>query len=210
MKSQRKLSKAEEKRLYIFNQINTDLLSKGYIKKELIGDLLKANIIGPLYGLIVSLPFIVLYFVLKIYSFDIGENYFSNYMLFMVFFIILIVAHELIHGITWAGFTKDKFKNIEFGIIWKSLNPYCTCKVPLKESEYILGLIMPCIILGIIPSLISLFNANAWFFAMGIIQILSAGGDLYILKMILDNKNNNECLYLDHPTDIGVVKFEKE
>ncbi len=69
---------------------------------------------------------------------------------------------------------------------------------------------MPCIILGIIPSLISLFNANAWFFAMGIIQILSAGGDLYILKMILDNKNNNECLYLDHPTDIGVVKFEKE
>ncbi len=100
MKSQRKLSKAEEKRLSIFNQINTDLLSKGYIKKELIGDLLKANIIGPLYGLIVSLPFIVLYFVLKIYSFDIGENYFSNYMLFMVFFIVFIVAHELIHGIT--------------------------------------------------------------------------------------------------------------
>ena len=157
-----------------------------------------------------SLPFIVLYFVLKIYSFNIGENYFSNYMLFMVLFIVFIVAHELIHGITWASFTKDKFKNIEFGIIWKSLNPYCTCKVPLKEIEYILGLIMPCIILGIIPSLISLFNANAWFFAMGIIQILSAGGDLYILKMILDNKNNNECLYLDHPTDIGVVKFEKE
>lgn len=209
MKSQRKLSKAEEKRLSIFNQINLDLLSKGYIKKDLIGDLLKANLIGLLYGLIVSLPFIVLYFLLKMYNFNIGDNYFINYMLFMIIFIVLIVVHELIHGLTWASFTKDKFKNIEFGIIWKSLNPYCTCKVPLKEKEYILGLIMPCIILGIIPSFISLFNKNAWFFAMGIIQTLSAGGDLYILKMILDNKNNNECLYLDHPTDIGVVKFEK-
>jgi hypothetical protein len=30
-----------------------------------------------------------------------------------------IILHELIHGITWAKYTKDGFKSIRFGVLWK-------------------------------------------------------------------------------------------
>lgn len=209
MSNKRKLTKAEEKRLIIFNQVSEDLISKGYRRVDLIGNHIKANIIGPLYGIIVSLPFIILLILISPDSFIVGDNYSRNYLIAMALMLVFIVIHELIHGITFSSFTEEKFKNIEFGIIWKTLNPYCTCKKPLKEKEYILGLIMPCIILGIIPCVISLINKNAWFLATGVLQIASAGGDLYILKMILDSRNNLDSIYLDHPTDIGLVKFER-
>jgi hypothetical protein len=45
----------------------------------------------------------------------------------LVGFIVLIaltigiILHELIHGITWAKYTKDGFKSIRFGVLWKFL-----------------------------------------------------------------------------------------
>jgi hypothetical protein len=46
----------------------------------------------------------------------------------LVGFIVLIatigiILHELIHGITWAKYTKDGFKSIRFGVLWKFLTP---------------------------------------------------------------------------------------
>ena len=209
MANKRKLTEAEKRRLDNFNILCDELTKQGYIKKDLTANHLAANTLGPLLGLLVALPFALILFLISPDSFLIGDNYFKNYLVYLVLFLILIVVHELIHGITFASFTKEKFKNIEFGIIWKSLNPYCTCTKPLKQNEYILGLIMPCIILGIIPCLLSLISKNAWFLFMGILQTSAAGGDLFILNLILKNKNNLDSLYLDHPTDIGLVKFEK-
>ena len=207
---ERKLTEAEEKRLVLFNKNSKDLKAKGYSEVDLTSDLIKPNIIGPLLGLLLSLPFIICFYIFNKNSFEIGENYFRNNTIFIVLLFIFIFIHELIHGLTWSLFTENKFKDIEFGFILKSLNPYCTCKTPLKENEYITGLIMPCVVLGIIPCIISLINKNTWYLYMGVVMILSAGGDLFILKMILENRNNKKSLYLDHPTDIGVVKFEKE
>ena len=38
---------------------------------------------------------------------------------------------------------------------------------------------------------------------------IAAGGDILIIKMILDNKTSKTALYLDHPTDVGLVVFQK-
>ncbi len=38
---------------------------------------------------------------------------------------------------------------------------------------------------------------------------IAAGGDILIAKMILDNKASKTALYLDHPTEIGLVVFQK-
>jgi hypothetical protein len=71
----------------------------------------------------------------------------------LVGFIVLIaltigiILHEL-HGITWAKYTKDGFKSIRFGVLWKFLTPYCHCKEPLVK-HYIIGGIMPAIVLGL-------------------------------------------------------------
>ena len=207
-KKERKYSKAEKRRLEFFNQLIDEYKNKGYTTRDLTTTPLKANLVGPLYGLVVSLPFIILFVLLyKGTPFIQGENYFRNYLIYIVLMFLFIVVHELLHGITFASFSKDGFKSIEFGVKWESLNPYCTCNTPLTRKGYILSLLMPCIVLGFIPCIISLFNKNAWYLAMGVIMILSAGGDLLICKLLLQDKEEKDELYLDHPTDIGLIKF---
>ena len=94
--------------------------------------------------------------------------------------------------------------------MWQSLNPYCACKKALKRNQYILGLLMPCIVLGIIPMIVSLFTGNLWWLAMGVLMTISAGGDLLILTLILGHKPKREEYFLDHPTQIGLLVLEKE
>lgn len=206
----RKLTDAEQIRLERFNQLSKEYIDSGYKQIDLTTTPAKANLLGSLYGFLLSLPFIVISVLLgKDTMINISDNYMVNYIIFMVLLFAGIVIHELIHGFFWSRFTKNGFKDIEFGIIWKSLNPYCTCKVPLNRKAYITGLIMPCVLLGIVPCIISFFIHNSWLLSLGAIMIISAGGDLLIFKMILESKKYDEEFYLDHPTDIGLLKFVK-
>ena len=132
------------------------------------------------------------------------------YFVFAISFIVLIVVHELVHGATWALFTGDGFKSIEFGFIKKYLTPYCTCKVALPKKAYILGALMPLILLGIIPLIISIVIGSFGLMWLGIIMVVSAAGDILIVNKILRYKTDaSDILYFDHPTDAGGIIFEK-
>jgi len=209
MEKQRKLTKQEEERLLYFEQLSADLLKEGYQKKDITAPALRANVLGTVYGLIAALPFVALFVLMHNKYLEVGDNYMRNYAITLIIIFAFIVVHELIHGLTFSMFTDNGFKDIAFGVIWKSLNPYCSCRQPLNRKQYLLALLMPCFVLGIIPCIISLFNHNAWVLFLGAIMISAAGGDLLISTMILKYKDKNESLYLDHPTNIGVVVFEK-
>jgi len=119
-----------------------------------------------------------------------------------------IIAHELIHGITWAMYTKNGFKSIKFGVLWKVLTPYCHCSEPLKVKHYITGAIMPAIILGFLPFVYSLFTGNALWLFFGIFFTMSAVGDFLIVNLV--RKENMNSLVLDHPSEVGCYVFRKE
>lgn len=211
MTKDRKLTKAEERRLQNFNKISESLKQEGYTKHDLTVSAVKANTTGIIYGLILSIPFVVINsLVNRSISVDFDNNFFTNWIIFFVTMLLLIVVHELIHGFTWGLFAKEHFKSIEFGVIWQMLTPYCTCKEPLNKKQYLLGAFMPCLVLGILPCVISWFNHNYGFFMMGVLMILSAGGDLLICKMVLSKKSDKPTLYLDHPTEVGLAMFVKE
>ena len=42
---------------------------------------------------------------------------FQGALLFIVSFIVLVVAHEFIHGLTWSMFSEHHFKDIDFGFM---------------------------------------------------------------------------------------------
>jgi len=133
-------------------------------------------------------------------------------LLFIVLFLACIVVHELIHGLTWSLFSEHHFKDIDFGFMRTTFTPYCTCASPLSRGHYIIGALMPCIVLGLIPTALGILFGWPLLFWIGIAMILSAGGDIMIVIKVLTYKSQSgsqEILVFDHPTQAGSMIFEK-
>lgn len=121
--------------------------------------------------------------------------------------IIGIVVHELIHGIFWSYFAKNGYKSIKFGIVWKAISPYCHCREPLLVKEYIIGAIMPGVILGLIPTIYSIINDNLEIFAFGTFFTLAAGGDIILIYLLRNEKMNSRVQ--DHPSEVGCYVYRE-
>ena len=192
--------------------------TENYQKEKLTINIAMANIVG----LVVLIPAILI-FALPYYF--VWKNQFSSealllffksftltsYSLFVAkYFLILIVGiilHELIHGITWAFYAKKGFKSIKFGVLWKMLTPYCHCSEPLKVYQYIIGGIMPAIILGIIPSIIAIVIGNLGMLVFGIFFTMAASGDFMIINLL--RKENPQDYTQDHPSEAGCYIYRK-
>lgn len=197
--------------------------NKDYTRELITFNLVKAN----LYAIFSIIPILIIYLIpyYLIWNKNINKEnikksiiYFKNngYLNPILIFTIIIctltigiILHELIHGITWAKFTKDGFKSIKFGVLWKFLTPYCHCKEPLLVKHYIIGGIMPAIILGVLPVIISYITGNILFLIFGFFFTIAAFGDFIIVfRIIKENKNN---LVLDHPSEVGcyIYRYNK-
>lgn len=208
-KDNRKLSKSEQKRKKLYEEKKNELLAQGYEEKDLTIGVVYANIMA----FVLGLPIIILLLILFIYKNQSGIYTFSIYgpVVFLIVFAVLVVVHELIHGLFWAIYAKNHLKSIEFGFMISSLTPYCCCKDMLTKSQYIVGGIMPTVLLGIVPAVISIFTGSLFWFIMGELMILAGGGDLTILLKLLRYKSKKEeILYMDHPYECGLVVFERE
>lgn len=204
---ERKLSEKEKKRLARMNEITKGLEEKGYRRKNQIISIAFANAMA----IVLSIPFFAafgVWFALR--------NGLSKWLggvescILLLVLLGLIAVHELIHGITWGSFAKSKLKSIEFGIQRESLTPYCTCNEPLSKSQYIIGTIMPCIILGVIPSIAGVLTNSLLLLLVGLIMIAGAGGDLTItIKMLTYHSDKKEIIIMDHPTECGFIVFER-
>ena len=133
-----------------------------------------------------------------------------NPLLFLVLFVALIVAHELIHGLSWSIFTPRHWKDVEFGFMKQYLTPYCTCRVPLAKGQYIFGALMPLVLLGLLPMLAGILAGSMGLMLLGVIMTDSAAGDILIVWKILRYRSDaGEIVYVDHPTQAGGVIFER-
>lgn len=206
---QRKLTKAEWRRKERFEQMETALSSQGYQKKDLTIGLVFANVMALVLCLPVIIVFFIAFFMRNAQFYMEGDTGREGPLLLLVW-IILIVVHELIHGMTWAIFAPSHWKSIEFGFIVKYLTPYCTCGEPLKKQQHIIGALMPTLVLGILPAVIAVFSGSMFWLLTGCLMILSGGGDLtIILKLLLYRSKGKDVVYIDHPYQAGVIAFER-
>lgn len=127
---------------------------------------------------------------------------------YIVFIISGIVIHELLHGITWALFTKKGIRSIHFGIKWEYLTPYCHCTETLKVWQYIVGGMMPLLIMGLIPSAWAMIKGNALLMFYGIFFSIAAGGDIQSMWLLRKFKSNQ--LIYDHPEELGFILEDDE
>lgn len=207
-RKERTLTSAEQKRKAVFEGICKEMERKGYLKKDLTVGVLQANIMA----LVIMLPFVVIVFGIYLRVNPVGRMAFSFHgvIAFFIAVLLLIVFHEAIHGLTWGIFAKGHRNAIAFGVIWKTLTPYCTCAEPLTKWQYVSGCAMPTLVLGFGLAAIAAAIGNFWFLVLSEIMLLSGGGDFFIiLKILLFKHSKHDVLYYDHPYACGVVAFER-
>ncbi len=205
---ERKLSKTEQQRKEKYNLICKDMEEKGYTKHDLTINVKKANILACFIAFPLAIIMFGIFWVVNrgVHNF---ESIWDLYIALAIFF-VLVVVHEFIHGVTWAIFTKSKFKAISFGIIWKALTPYCTCSESLGKWQYFLGAAMPTLVLGIGIGLVAIvFDSFLWF-VVAEFMIFGGGGDMLIItKLFTFKPKGSDVVFYDHPYECGLIAFEK-
>jgi hypothetical protein len=126
--------------------------------------------------------------------------YFSTFIMLGVF-VLGAVVHEMLHGFTWAIFCKNGLRSIKYGVHWKMLTPYCHCKEVLPLQQYVIGGMMPGLVMGLLPALAGIATGHFLLFLFGLFFSMAAAGDLLILWMLRHQKKSD--LIQDHPDKIG-------
>ena len=182
----------------------------GYIKEKRTINMILANIYSILILIFTAIFSISIYNIIwkqnslleNIKLIIINSNLISATIL-----ITGILLHEILHGIVFSIFAEKGYKSIKFGILWKTLTPYCHCKEPLIIREYIIAALTPTIILGLFPLLIALLIGNIELLLFSIIFIAAGAGDLMLVKSIL--KEEKTSLIYDLPTEVGYNIYRK-
>lgn len=117
-----------------------------------------------------------------------------------------IFIHEFLHGLGWAIFTKKHWKAISFGVKWEFMTPYCHCNEELKRNQFLVGAILPLLLLGLLPVVVSYFNGSfkLWFY--GFFFTIAAGGDIIAIWMLRNVKRKQ--MVQDHPSEMGFIVLE--
>ncbi|MDR1416022.1 MAG: DUF3267 domain-containing protein [Prevotellaceae bacterium] len=181
--------------------------------KEITISIGKANLFS-FVVLLFDIVFVVLpyFFLWKDSLYDIATHMYKTYFsilpltlsaVVVVSILLLgIVLHEFLHGFTWSFFTKNGFKDIRFGVKkWILPTPYCHCTAPMKNKYFVLGVAMPFLILGLIPSIAAMANGNFLLLFFGMVFVAAASGDIFIaVKLLRENPNS---IVKDHPDKVG-------
>jgi len=161
-----------------------------------------------LVAIVFLFPVLIVYLVpfLLIWDFDtLKSGFFEFQKLIFLYLIVGIVLHELLHGLTWALFSKGGFRQIKFGVNWKYITPYTHFKKPLKVKIYLAGGLMPLFVLGVIPAIAGIILGNGLYIMFGIFFTWAASGDIISAVKLFQFPMSK--LVQDHPDQLGFIVY---
>ncbi len=130
----------------------------------------------------------------------------DNRWLLIGLLLVFIPIHELIHGICFARYTPNGWKDIRFGFMWKALAPYCNCKGEVLMKGYRIALYSPTVIGGVISLVYALIVQEFWTVILFGIIISAGAGDFMIVY--LGRKLSGEVKVKDGEDFIGFEVVE--
>ena len=173
---------------------------EGYAAELRTIGMLKANVVAlVVLGLFCLLGVAGMYAVWGGISF--GRPWSS--MLFCIGIFAGVAVHELIHGFTWMWATRSGFSHLRFGLLRGGA--YCHIDVPMSKRKYVVGALMPLLLLGVVPFLLSFATNSLWLMLFGAIFIGCAMGDVLIVWAI--RKEPPDTLVYDHPSEPGCIVY---
>lgn len=137
------------------------------------------------------------------WQFTINEIRFYLDAKFVLILLFGVILHEGIHALTWLIVLRRGFKIIKFGFNFHSLSPYTHCKIPMKVWQYRLSGLMPGLIMGIFPVILSFVIQSPILNFVGFLFLWAAGGDFISLFLLRKLKKNS--IIKDHPDEMGFI-----
>ena len=176
--------------------------SEEYTKIDKSISMLKANIISIVVLPVFSIPLLLFAWIWDLDRLFTGFSAILGRPFFLFLgFILLIVGHELLHGLTYQILASENRGNIEYGFQWKTLTPYAHIKEPIGIRIYRWGTAMPGLVLGILPMLAGLVLGSGVSLVIGVFMTYAASGDMMVLYLLRDIKS--PAVVEDHPTRAG-------
>lgn len=176
---------------------------EGYEPQKKTISMLAANLLAIALFVVVGAVLGIAYFYL--YGAKGFGSWNSTFPLFLLLLVVGIVVHELVHGITWLLLTHKGFSHLSFGFLPGGV--YCHIDVPMPKKQYVIGALMPLLLLGIVPTLVAFCVGSLLWLLLGIVFIVSAAGDMMIVWAI--RKEPADVLVYDHPSEAGCYVYHK-
>ena len=195
-----KVTQKEKTRANKTKEQLTRLHNEGYKVAETTISAMTANIMAIVFGAVLLIPVVLAYYLKFGYVFGGPEESLWELGLICFLMFAMIVVHELIHGLFMYLFNGHDKSLVEFGIM--SGCPYCTCQAPINKTKYIVILLMPSIILGIIFIALAFTFGKFWWLFSVVAVIVGGGGDFTITWKLLMTKTKNAKI-IDHPYKCG-------
>ena len=189
----------------IFSRVQAELKANGYREKDVTFSSGKATVFGVLY----ALPFITILglayrFLLLERAHLLETGVLSFYIMFIAIIVVSVAIHELLHGIGWAISSGRGWSVVRFNI--SALMPSCACKAALTRGQYLVGVLLPFLVLGTGSAVfLFLYPGTVSVLTMAV-NFVAAGADLLIA---LRAARERGALIADHPTEAGYIAYFK-
>ena len=142
---------------------------------------------------VLSLIIMIIAFVSYYLLFD---NYDISGM-FIIYFILWMFLHEIIHGIAFMMFKEVEPKNVTFGAKLESGIFYCMCKQVISKKVILTALVAPLFLIGIVTLIIAIIFDLKILGLLSLFNISGATGDIVMTIMFLRLPKNVKYTDLD-------------
>lgn len=205
-----KLTKKEIERRDYFEKTIEKLEREGYARVDITYSVRTINIIATFVTLCLVGIMYWLYHIAgnEIEKIEVGI---FRILVALLFLGIMVLVHECIHGIMLAFYAKEHFSSVAYGMDWEGFMPYCTCNEPLTKTQYLVALVMPVMVQGVIPAIIATINGWDMLFLISLILFTLGGVDIFFAgRLIVHKTRQKKCVLIDHPYQCGFVVMEKK
>lgn len=129
-------------------------------------------------------------------------RFLTDYGMLLATIIMGALVHELLHAVGFALGSAKGWRSVRFGFSVKDLAPYTHCSDNLSFQAFLLATLLPGIMLGIVPLLLSLILGDGWLLTFACFFTAGAAGDFLCAYKLLPYRNHR---IRDHADTIGFV-----
>ncbi len=125
------------------------------------------------------------------------DKVYFDIMILVAIYVVGLFVHEGLHALGAILFAGKRREDISFGANFKQMLLYCHVKTPMPNKSYRGLLLLPVIVTGFIPLVISVFFGNI-FLTLAFSLLVSGGaGDIIMFRSLL--KHDKDTMIIDHP-----------